>query len=290
MKQPGEMQSGGPEEEFAIDRPQLSEEIAGAAFTSGNYPYEKPMKRKRYEKELEALQIELLKVQRWVGETGKRIVIIFEGRDSAGKGGAIKRFAEHLNPRHVKVVALPKPSETERGQWYFQRYVAHLPTAGEIALFDRSWYNRAGVEPVMGFCSERETAEFHIEAPRFEEMLVRDGIIFFKYWLTIGREMQLKRLHARRHDPLKTWKLSPIDLAAPEKWDDYTDAVNDMMLHTHSAIAPWTVVRANDKKRARLAVIRHFLFDLDYDGKDGRVVGEVDDAIVLSGKDFTREI
>jgi polyphosphate kinase 2 len=242
------------------------------------------------EKELLALQIELLKVQRWAADTGQRIVIIFEGRDTAGKGGSIKRFVEHLNPRHVKLIALSKPSEIERGQWYFQRYIAHLPTAGEITLFDRSWYNRAGVEPVMGFCTERETAEFHIEAPRFEEMLVRDGILLFKYWLTIGREMQIKRLYARHHDPLKTWKLSPIDLAAPEKWDDYTSAVNDMMLHTHSAITPWTVVRANDKKRTRLAVIRHFLSRVDYADKDETVVGKVDTSIVLSGEDFAREI
>lgn len=273
---------------FSLDEPKLAAPIAEAAMRSGDYPYDKPMKRRRYEKELRTLQIELLKVQRWARDEGERIVIVFEGRDAAGKGGTIKRFIHHLNPRLVRVIALPKPNDTERGQWYFQRYAAHLPPRGEIALFDRSWYNRAGVERVMGFCSEQQTADFLGEAPRFEEMLVRDGTRLFKYWLTIGRAMQLKRLHARRHDPLKTWKLSAIDLAAPEKWDAYTTAINDIMLHTHSNFAPWTVVRANDKKRTRLNVIRHFLAALDYAGRDAEAVGAPDGKIVLPGDTFAR--
>ena len=274
---------------FNLDDPNLPAAISQAAFSSGDYPYRKAMAGKPYEQELRLLQIELLKVQRWAMDSGQRIAVVFEGRDAAGKGGTIARFTQHLNPRNVKLVALSKPSDAERGQWYFQRYIAHLPTGGEIALFDRSWYNRAGVERVMGFCPERDVAKFHVEVPRFEEMLVRDGILLFKFWLTIGREMQIKRLHARRHDPLKTWKLSPIDLAAPQKWDDYSRAIDDMMLHSHSANAPWTVIRANDKKRARLEAIRHFLAKLDYTGKDGGIVGKSDSAIVLSGADFTRE-
>jgi len=214
-------------------------------------------------------------------------VPVFEGRDAAGKGGVIKRFMAHLNPRQVRVVALPKPTDRERGQWYFQRYVEHLPTAGEVGLFDRSWYNRAGVEPVFGFCSLEETAEFLEEAPKFEAMLVRSGLRLFKFWLTIGREEQLRRLHARRHDPLKHWKLSPIDLKAIEKWDDYTRARKTMFAETDTTVAPWAVIKANDKRRARINAMQHLLSELPYDHKDETLVAEADPRIVGSSfEDF----
>ncbi len=271
---------------FDLDNPALPEAIARAAMGSGGYPYDKRMKRKAYEAELRALQIELLKLQRWARESGARIVILFEGRDAAGKGGTIKRFMAHLNPRHARAVALSKPTEAERGQWYFQRYVPHLPTAGDMTLFDRSWYNRAGVERVMGFCDEDQLRRFLAEAPEFEAMLVRDGILLFKLWLTIGREMQLKRLHARRHDPLKSWKLSPIDLAAIDKWDAYTEAKRDLFRHTHTDICPWTVIRANDKRRARLAAMRTVLSVIDYEGKDAEIACPPDPKIAGSGEAF----
>lgn len=265
---------------FDIESPDLAPEIRDAAFASGGYPYEKKLKTKTYLKELWLLQIELIKVQNWALETGERIVIVFEGRDSAGKGGTIKRFREHVNPRHTRVVALPKPSDRERGEWYFQRYVRHLPTAGEVVLFDRSWYNRAGVEPVMGFCTPEQRDEFLDEAPLFEGALVRSGIRLFKFWLTIGQEEQLKRLHARRHDPLKRWKLSPIDLKAIHKWDDYTAARRLMFARTDTPQTPWTVIRTNDKRRGRLNAMRVFLSALPYADKDEAVVGAPDPQIV----------
>lgn len=272
--------------EFDIDEPDLPKEIERAAFSSGGYPYTKRMRRKDYERDLRLLQIELLKLQRWTRKTGARIVVLFEGRDSAGKGGTIKRFMEHVNPRHARAVALTKPTDVEHGQWYFQRYVAHLPTAGDMTLFDRSWYNRAGVERVMGFCTAEEVSKFLHEAPAFEAALVRDGIHLFKFWLTIGREMQLLRLHARRHDPLKQWKLSGIDLKALTHWNAYTEAREDMFARTHTARAPWTVIRSNDKRRARLNAIRIVLSQMDYEGKDEGIVGEPDEKIVGMGKDF----
>ena len=265
---------------FDIDAPELDPEIAARAFASGGYPYPRKMKTKKYLKQLRLLQIELIKVQNWAQETGQKIVVIFEGRDTAGKGGTIKRFREHINPRHARVVALPKPNERERGEWYFQRYVRHLPTTGEIVLFDRSWYNRAGVEPVMGFCTDAERDAFLEEAPQFERALVRSGLHLFKFWLTIGREEQLRRLHARRHDPLKTWKLSPIDYKAIHKWDDYTAARERMFAHTHTEHAPWTVIRTNDKRRGRINALRAFLSRLDYPNRDETVVKTVDPAIV----------
>ena len=272
--------------EFDIDDPKVPKQIERAAFSSGGYPYTKRIRRKEYERELRLLQIELLKLQRWIRKTGARIVILFEGRDSAGKGGTIKRFMEHMNPRHARAVALTKPTDIEHGQWYFQRYVAHLPTAGDMTLFDRSWYNRAGVERVMGFCTPDETRKFLREAPVFEAALVSDGFHLFKLWLTIGREMQLLRLHARRHDPLKQWKLSDIDLAALTHWNDYTEARQDMFAHTHKDQTPWTVIRSNDKRRARLNAIRVVLTAMDYDGKDAEIVGETDDNIVGTTDEF----
>ncbi len=271
---------------FNLDEPELPGEIDEQAMLSGGYPYAKRMPRKKYEKELRLLQIELLKLQRWSRAQGERIVIVFEGRDTAGKGGTIKRFMEHLNPRHARAVALSKPTEAERGQWYFQRYAAQLPTAGDIVLFDRSWYNRAGVERVMGFCTDDQLRKFFEEAPQFEAMLARDGIRLIKFWLTIGRPMQLKRFHARQHDPLKQWKLSSIDLAALSKWDDYTAAKKELFHHTHTGAAPWTVIRANDKRRTRLNAMRHVLAGIDYAEKDAAAVAEPDPEIAGSGDAF----
>jgi polyphosphate kinase 2 len=253
-----------------LDAKKLPAAIETNAFSSGGYPYPEPMKRKQYEEELRDLQIDLLKLQAEIHDSGKRLVVIFEGRDSAGKGGTIARFTQHLNPRSAHVVALAKPSDTERGQWYFQRYVSHLPTSGEIVLFDRSWYNRAVVEPVMGFCSQADAQRFYREAPQFESMLVRSGTVLVKLWLTVGREMQLTRLHARRHDPLKQWKLSPIDYEGLPKWDAYTQAAEAMFDATHTPEAPWTIVRANDKRRLRIACLRHVLTMAGHEPSDGK--------------------
>ena len=237
----------------------LPKEVERKALTAGGYPYDDRMKRKAYDKALYGLQVELAKLQDHVQHTGQRIVAVFEGRDAAGKGGTIKRFAEFLNPRHARVVALPKPTDREQGEWYFQRYVRQLPTRGEICLFDRSWYNRAGVERVFGFCSEADVERFLDEVPDFEAMLARDGVILFKFWLTIGRETQIERFHKRATDPLKRWKLSTIDIAALTKWDDYSRAISEMMERTDTARAPWTVILANDKRRARVNALRAFL-------------------------------
>jgi polyphosphate kinase 2 len=254
--------------------------------TSGHYPYTKRMKREEFEEKLYALQVELVKLQMHNLKTGGRILALFEGRDGAGKGSCIDAFSAHLNPRHARAVALTKPTETERGQLYFQRYAVHLPTAGEIVLFDRSWYNRAGVERVMGFCTAEQLATFLREAPEFEGLLVRDGIRLFKFYLTIGRDMQLKRFHERRHNPLKQWKLSSVDLAALEKYDDYTAAQVEMFRFTHTAISPWTVIRANDQRRARLESIRAVLLAIDYEGRDLKAIGQPDPLIIGSGPDF----
>lgn len=263
----------------------LPPEIEERAFTSGGYPYDKKMKRKLYEKELLPLQIELLKVQEWAKKSGERIAIIFEGRDAAGKGGTIHRFMQHLNPRAARVVALSKPTDLERGQWYFQRYIAQLPARGEIVLFDRSWYNRAGVEPVMGFCTEEQHAEFLEQAPKLEQLLVDDGVRLFKLWLHIGREMQIKRQHARANDPLKRWKLSPVDYKAVDHWDDYTRAFEKMIKATDTPHAPWTIILANDKLRTRLNAIRFVLSELPYTGRSEKSIGQLDRKIVLEGEE-----
>ncbi len=249
-------------------------------FETGEYPYRTKMRNEPYEAHMLELQRELLKCQRWVEETGQKIVILFEGRDAAGKGGTIKRYMEHMNPRTARVVALLKPTERERTQWYFQRYVAHLPSAGELCLFDRSWYNRAGVERVMGFCSPNEYLEFMREAPLFEQMLVRSGIRLFKYWFSVSRAEQLARFKSRENDPLKQWKLSPIDRASLDKWDDYTEAKEAMFFYTDTADAPWTVVKSDDKKRARLECMQHFLSSLPYPNKDRSVIKGPDPLIV----------
>jgi polyphosphate kinase 2 len=243
-------------------------------------PHPHRLKNAEYLEELRLLQIELLKLQRWVKEHGHKVVILFEGRDAAGKGGAIRRFTENLNPRGARVVALTKPNDTERGQWYFQRYVLHLPTAGEIVFFDRSWYNRAGVEIVMGFCTPHEYGEFFRQAPGFERSLVESGIHLFKLWFTVSRENQRKRFETRKTDPLRQWKFSPIDQASLEKWDDYTRARDAMLIHTDSPSAPWIVINSNEKKRARLESIRHVVHSLDYEHKDSEVARAPDPHVV----------
>lgn len=250
------------------------------AFETGQYPYKQKIRRSVYEKHKAELQVELLKVQEWVKATGQKIVILFEGRDAAGKGGTIKRFMEHLNPRGASVLALEKPTERETTQWYFQRYIEHLPAAGEIVMFDRSWYNRAGVERVMGFCSPHEYLEFMRQCPEIERMMVRSGIRLFKYWFSVTRDEQHRRFDARESDPLKQWKLSPIDRASLDKWDDYTEAKEAMFFYTDTADAPWTIVKSNDKKRARLNCMQHFLSVLPYPGKDKHVVHGPDPLIV----------
>ena len=247
-----------------------------------NYPYPERLPRDDYEQQKRLLQIELLKLQNWVKVSGEKIAILFEGRDAAGKGGTIKRFMEHLNPRGARVVALEKPSERERGEWYFQRYIRELPTAGEIALFDRSWYNRAGVERVMGFCARDEYMEFMRQAPDLERMLVRSDLRLVKLWFSVTQAEQRTRFLIRQVDPVRQWKLSPMDLASLDKWDDYTEAKEAMFFYTDTADAPWTVVKSNDKKRARLEAMRHVLHRFPYEGKDPEVVGRPDPLIVGS--------
>jgi len=245
-----------------------------------DYPYRERMTRDYYEREKRLLQIELVKLQNWVKDTGQRVVIVFEGRDAAGKGGTIKRFTEHLNPRGARIVALEKPTERERTQWYFQRYVTHLPSAAEIVMFDRSWYNRAGVERVMGFCTPEEYLEFMREAPEYERMLVNSGIALTKFWFSVSRLEQRTRFVIRQVDPVRQWKLSPMDIESLDKWDAYTTAKEAMFFYTDTEDAPWTVVKSNDKKRARLEAMRHILELFDYDGKDTEVVGKPDRKII----------
>jgi len=251
-----------------------------ADWRTGGYPYKNLMSRKRYEAEKYKLQVELLKLQSWAKESGQRVVILFEGRDAAGKGGTIRRFMEHLNPRGARVVALEKPSDAERGQWYFQRYVQHLPTSGEIVLFDRSWYNRAGVERVMGFCSENEYQQFIHQAPLFERQLVQSGVYLIKFWFSVSRKEQRRRFKERELHPLKQWKLSPIDLASLDKWDDYTKAKEAMFFETDTADAPWTVIKSDCKKRARLNAMRYVLHKLPYTNKEVANIGSLDTLLV----------
>lgn len=252
------------------------------AFETGEYPFKTRMSTAIYEKHKAELQVELLKVQKWVQDSGQKIVVLFEGRDAAGKGGTIKRFMEHMNPRSARVVALNKPTESERSQWYFQRYIQHLPSAGEIVLFDRSWYNRAGVERVMNFCDPTEYLEFMRQCPDLERMLVRSGVRLYKYWFSVTQEEQRLRFEARERDPLKQWKLSPIDKASLDKWDDYTEAKEAMFFYTDIADSPWTIIKSNDKKRARLNCMQHFLSTLPYPGKDKHIVRGPDPLIVGS--------
>ncbi|MFN8961230.1 MAG: polyphosphate kinase 2 [Betaproteobacteria bacterium] len=257
-----------PDEELAPD------------WREGGYPYRNLLSRKNYERQKYRLQVELLKLQAWVKATGQKLVIVFEGRDAAGKGGTIKRFMEHLNPRGARVVALEKPSEVERGQWYFQRYVQHLPTAGEIVLFDRSWYNRAGVEKVMGFCSPAEYEEFMRQAPQFERNLANSGTHLVKFWFSVSRAEQRRRFKERERHPLKQWKLSPIDMASLDKWEAYTRAKEAMFYFTDTAEAPWTVIKSDCKKRARLNALRYVLHKLPYKNKDAEAIGALDPLLV----------
>jgi polyphosphate kinase len=274
---PKSSQQQAPQRDFNLLK--TSDELADD-WRRGGYPYKFKMLRRDYEEQKFVLQAELLKLQAWVKSTRQRLVIVFEGRDAAGKGGAIKRFMEHLNPRGARVVALEKPSEVERGQWYFQRYVQHLPTAGEIVLFDRSWYNRPGVERVMGFCTDAEYDEFLRQTPEFERNLVRSGIHIIKFWFSVSQEEQRRRFKERKVHPLKQWKLSPVDLASLDKWEEYTRAKEGMFFHTDTADSPWTVVKSDDKKRARLNAMRYVLHSMPYKDKDVKRIGPVDDLLV----------
>ena len=264
-----------PRDVIAIVRDIDREDIIGE-----HYPYHKKLRRPIYEARKKVLQIELVKMQKWIKATGQRLIIVCEGRDAAGKGGAIKRFTEHLNPRGARVVALVKPSERELGQWYFQRYSQQFPTSGEIVFFDRSWYNRAGVERVMGFCSQEDYDEFYKQAPAFEKMLIDSGIHLIKFWFSVSREEQLRRFLRRTADPLKQWKLSPMDVESLSRWDQYTEAKTDMFRYTDTELSPWMVVRSDDKKRARLNAMRHVLSQFEYDGKDHEAIGQIDHRIL----------
>jgi polyphosphate kinase 2 len=286
---PIKIKIGGEEREFDIDAPTLPDWIEDNKLTAGGYPYDKKMKGEDYDTELERLQIELVKAQAWMQKTGKRVIALFEGRDAAGKGGTIFVLRQFMNPRTARNVALTRPTPTETGQWYYQRYVDQFPTAGEFVTFDRSWYNRAGVEPVMGFCTPEQHEKFLDETPHFERMIANEGIHFFKFWLNIGRETQLERFHDRRWSPLKNWKFSPIDIAGVSKWDDYTKARDQMVERTHKEFAPWIIVRANDKRRARLAVIQRILLSLPYDGRDLDAVGKPDKKIIGEGPGFLKD-
>jgi polyphosphate kinase 2 len=268
---------------FDIDDPDLPDWVDDNVLTAGDYPYDERMDRDAYNDQLRALQEQLVLLQSHVAQSGERIIAVFEGRDAAGKGGTISRFRQYLNPRNARVVALPKPSDRERGQWYFQRYVDHFPTESEIIAFDRSWYNRGGVEPVMGFCTPEQHTAFLGDAPNFERIIVDEGIHFFKFWLNIGRQTQLKRFHDRRHSTLKHWKLSDIDIVGMHKWDDYTRARNQMIAATHTRHAPWTVVRFNDKRRGRIEALRHILTAIPFEGRDMALIGEPDPRIIGEG-------
>ncbi|MDR0770524.1 MAG: polyphosphate kinase 2 [Burkholderiales bacterium] len=280
-----EATSQAPKAKEVAAAPPGTSEDSSTAMLPLSYPYRARMRRGEYEKIKAELQIELLKVQNWVKGEKQRIALLFEGRDAAGKGGTIKRFMEHLNPRGARVVALDKPSSIEQQQWYFQRYVAHLPAAGEIVFFDRSWYNRAGVERVMGFCTPHQYLEFMRQTPELERMWVNSGIRLFKYWFSVSREEQLRRFISRRDDPLKHWKLSPIDIQSLDKWDEYTAAKNAMFFHTDTGDAPWIVIKSDDKKRARINCLRHFLYNLPYPDKNTEVTVPPDPLLVGSTAD-----
>jgi len=258
---------------------------SGDDILSKSYPHSERMKRKAYNAEIAALQIELVKLQSWAKETGARIAVVFEGRDAAGKGGAISRFRENLNPRGARVVALSKPTEREMTEWYFQRYIDHLPSGGEIVFFDRSWYNRGVVEKVFGFCTDAQREHFFSQVPAFEKMLVDEGILLFKIWLNVGRAEQLRRFLGRESDPLKQWKLSWIDVEGLKKWDEYSNAISETLKLSHTASAPWTVIRADDKRRARLMAIRSVLSQIDYANRDQKALGKID-AQICGGPDI----
>lgn len=278
-----------PQEFMGLEDVLSGKDLLRLSYERGDYPYPEKMDVKEYEKLKSKLQAELLKVQAWVKEDGIRIMSLFEGRDAAGKGGTIKRFMEHLNPRAAHVIALEKPTDRERGQWYFQRYIQHFPSSGEMVFFDRSWYNRAGVERVMMFCTAQEYLEFFRQAHEVERMLVNTGIILNKYWFSVSQQEQLRRFHSRKHDTLKQWKLSPIDVQSLDKWSDYTEAKETMFFHTDTADAPWTVIKSDDKKRARINCMRHFLHNLDYPGKNPKVACAPDPNIVVGANKFSSD-
>ncbi|EEB83232.1 polyphosphate kinase 2 [Roseobacter sp. GAI101] len=274
---------------FENDAPKVTRQAIKRAekddILNDSYPHSERMGRKQYDKEMALLQIELVKLQSWVRDSGTRIAMVFEGRDAAGKGGTIGRFRENLNPRGARVVALPKPTETEAGQWYFQRYIQHLPSSGEMVFFDRSWYNRGVVEPVFGFCTDAQREHFFAQVQPFEEMLVDDGIHLFKFWLNVGRGEQLRRMLARESDPLKQWKLSMIDVKGLAKWDEYSTAISETLTRSNSAAAPWTIIRSDDKRRARLNAIRTVLHEFDYARKNEKAIGALD-AQICGGPDI----
>lgn len=276
----------GVERHFDIDNPQLPDWVDKKKLTSGGFPYSEKLDGDEYDETIERLQAELVKLLSWMQAQGERVMVVFEGRDAAGKGGTIDTLRQYMNPRVARNVALTKPTETERGQWYYQRYITHFPTDGEFVTFDRSWYNRGGVEPVMGFCTPEQHTRFLNETPQYELAITRDGIRYFKFWLDIGQEMQLKRFHDRRHSPLTNWKFSDMDLAGMTKWAEY-GAMRDQMLEaTHSEHAPWTVVRSNDKKRARIEVVRHILKSVPYTDRDTSAIGKPDKKIIGTGPGF----
>ena len=277
---------------FTQDAPQeIRELITGSAkddILNPGYPYDSRWKKRDYKDAMDRLQVELVRMQAWVRDTGQRIVVVFEGRDASGKGGTIKRVRANLNPRSARLVALPKPSDREAAQWYFQRYIAHLPAKGEITLFDRSWYNRGVVEHVFGFCTPEQRACWFSQLPEFEDMLTNEGIILFKIWLNIGRATQLQRFLDREQDPLKQWKLSRIDVDGLALWDAYSGAIRETLDRTHLPYAPWTVVRGDDKRRARVNVIRSILQQLEYHRKDVDALGAIDPKIA-GGPDLWHE-
>lgn len=275
---------------FSLDYDFLPDEIEALSFPNGDYGFDARLKKKVFNSRLRQLQIELVKLHRWIQKNDQRIVMVFEGRDAAGKGGTIKRFMQNLNPRRARVVALSKPTETESGQWYFQRYVTHMPTEGEMVFFDRSWYNRSGVERVMGFCSEDDVQVFFDEVPVFEGMIVRDGIYFFKFWLTVSRAEQLKRFYQRKNSILKSWKLSPMDYKAVGKWDDYSRALKDQIERTSTPVAPWTIIDSNDQRRARLAAIQHVLLSIDYDDRDGDNIGAPEAGVIIDEEEYLKSL
>lgn len=275
-----DIEVGGKTRQFDISDPKVPDWLEDAYLTSDDYPYSKRLKRKDYEERLEALQLELVKLQAWLKASGSRVAAIFEGRDAAGKGGTIAAIRENMNPRTARNVALPKPTDLEAAQWYFQRYVAQLPSKGEFVTFDRSWYNRAVVEPVMGFCTDEQYAQFMGAVCPFEELLVQDGIYLFKFWLNIGQATQMKRFHDRLHSPLKNWKFSPVDIKGMGLWPEYTHYRDAMIARTHHDTAPWAIVKANDKRRLRIAVATHILSSIPYDGKDDKNIGVIDEKIL----------
>ena len=283
---PMKIQVRGVERVYDVTDPKLPDWIDDNDLIADDYPYKDKMKTEQFDAEMGLLQLEIVKLLGWMSSSGARVVCVFEGRDAAGKGGTISALRENMNPRQARNVALPKPTETERTQWYFQRYSVHMPSAGEFVTFDRSWYNRGGVEPVMGFCLPEQQKRFLSDAPEFEDLICRDGIYYFKFWLDISQETQLKRFHDRFQDPLKRWKFTPMDVKGIALWDAYSKARNAMLDKTHSKHAPWTVVKANDKRRLRIGVIRTILEGIAYEGKDAKAIGTRDKKIVGTPKEM----